>query len=1082
MASSSPRGPIGLFLRHRLAANLLMAVMILSGSWSLLKLNTQFFPNFALDFISVRVVWTGASAEDVEAGIVIPLEQELRTVDGLRNMTSTSALGIAAITLEFQASTDMTLALDQVKDVVAQQRNLPEAAEEPVITRIIRYEPIARMLVTGPTDRQELRHLVREFERQLLDRGIARIDLTGLPKEEIAIQVPTRRLLDLGMTLDDIGNRIAELSRDLPAGMAGRDDTARQLRSLEQQRTELGFAHLPLRADSLSGLVYLGDIADIERRPRDNEVLVRYRGRPAVEMVFQRTETADALEASRVLKDWLAETLPRLPPSVELHLYDQFWELILERILLLLKNGAGGLVLALGILFLFLNGRLALRVALGIPVAFTTAFLALYVMGGSINMISLFGFIMSLGMIVDNAIVVSEHAYTQYQRGMTPTQAAHSGAKRMLAPVISASLTTVAAFLPLMLVGGIIGNILFDIPLVVVCVILATLVISFLILPAHLKNSLQRVTPPSASSLRWRFERRFEQFRDHTFRTSVSAAVSHAAVTLAAAVAVLILAFGLMAGGRIGFTFFPSPEGTLINAGVSFVAGTPPQRVEAFLSHVEEALLEAERELGGNLIRTIVVHLGKGVELGGATQSPKGEQFGAILVELVSPDRREVRNTTIIRAWQAHVRLPAGIENFTVTQRQSGPPGRDLDIRITGPDPEVVKAAGLELAEVMNDHPGVYGVEDDMPFGREQLIYRLTPEGLALGLTIESLGRQLRAAFDGRLAQIFQDGLEELEVRVRLPDAERHRGATLERLAIVLPDGSSAPLGTVAELQPRQGFETLRHADGRLAIHVSGEVDRQVNNAARVRQQLAEGTLPELVERHAITWSFEGRAAEQAETIGDMRMGLLFALAMIYLVLAWVFGAYGWPLVVMAIIPFGLLGALVGHWLMGLELTILSLFGLFGLTGIVVNNSIILVSFYQSLREEGLARDVAIVEASCQRLRAVLLTSFTTIAGLVPLLFERSVQAQFLIPMAVSITFGLGVATVLVLLVIPALLAVHERWAERLGGKGTPAGAEEVVDTPVASGPRSSWPTQSRETYQVDRRRASTARGYREAQ
>ncbi|OOG25211.1 acriflavin resistance protein [Thioalkalivibrio denitrificans] len=1029
-----PRGPIGLFLRHRVAANLLVAIMLLAGSWALLKLNTQFFPNFALDFVTVRVLWTGASAEDVETGIVIPLEQDLRTVDGLREMTSTAALGVAAITLEFESGTDMSLATEQVRDLVAQQRNLPEAAEEPIVTRVIRYEPVARLLVTGPDDMRQLRPLVRDFEQQLLDRGIARIDFKGLHDEEMAVQVPMARSLDLGMSLDDIGDRIAALSRDLPAGMVGRDDTARQLRSLEQRREEIGFEHLPLRSDAEGGLIRLGDIARIERRPRDNQVSVRYLGRPAVEMQLQRTETADALHSSRILMDWIEEITPTLPPGVELHLYDQFWELIHERIMLLLKNGLGGLLLVLGILFLFLNGRLALRVALGIPVAFTAAFLVLWLLGGSINMISLFGFIMSLGIIVDNAIVVGEHAYTQYQRGMTPTQAAERGARRMFAPVISASLTTVAAFVPLMLIGGIIGNILFDIPVVVVCVILATLIISFLILPAHLKHSMEKIRPPREGSFRARFDARFEHFREHGFRRTVQYAVGHAGTTLAGAVAVLILSVGLMAGGRIGFTFFPSPEGTVVNAAANFVAGTPPQRVEAFVRQVEAALFDAEEALGGGLIRNVVVRLGSGVDQGGVA-GPTGDQFASILVELVSPDRRDVRNTDFIRAWRERVREPAGLELFSITERQTGPPGRDVDVRLTGADPDRLKLAALDLAEALNDFPGVYAVEDDMPFGREQLIYRLKPEGLALGLTIESLGRQLRAAFDGRMVQIYQEGLEEIEVRVVLPDEERHRTATLERFAVVLPDSGVAPLDTVAELLPRQGFEALRHADGRLAVSVSAEVDRTQNNAARIREQLARDVLPDLDRLYGVEYSFEGRAADQAETLGDMRTGLFFALVMIYLVLAWVFGSYGWPLVVMAIIPFGLLGALVGHWLMGLELTILSLFGLFGLTGIVVNNSIILVSFYQSLREEGMGRETAIVEASCQRLRAVVLTSFTTIAGLTPLLFERSVQAQFLIPMAVSIVFGLGVATLLVLLVIPALLAVHERLADRLSGR-----------------------------------------------
>ncbi len=1030
-------GLIQLFLDHRLAANLLVALMILGGVFALQKLNTQFFPNFELDLVSVRVVWSGATAEDVERGITDPLEQDLRTVDGLRNMTSTSALGVASITLEFEAGADMTLAIEQVKDRVDQQRNLPEAAETPIVTRVVRYEPVARLLITGLEDANELRVLGRRFERELLDRGIARVEFTGLPEEEVAIQIPAIQLYGNDLAIGDVAQRINEISRDIPAGSAGRADTARQIRSLDQRRQSYAFEDIPLRSDPELGLLRLGQIAEIERRPRDGQVSVSVDGQPALEMQLMRTETGDSLDSARILEEWLAQTRPTLPPGVQLEVIDAFWELLLERILLLLKNGAGGLFLVLGILFLFLNRHVALRVALGIPIAFTAALVVLWLVGGSINMISLFGFIMSLGIIVDNAIVVSEHAYTLHQQGQSPADAAANGARRMLAPVFSASLTTVAAFLPLMLIGGIIGNILFDIPLVVICVISATLVIAFLILPAHLKGVLSRLKPPPPGSLRARFDSGFERVRDGHFRSTVARAVDHAGITLALAIAALILAVGLAASGRIGFTFFPAPEGTVLNAGVNFVAGTPPERVTEFLTAAEQALHDADQDLGGGLIRAMVVRRGLGIDPGDGS-APRGEQFGNIQVELVSPEAREARNRDIIVAWEERIQLTPGIENFNISERQGGPPGRDLDIRLTGDNPDDLKAAALDLAELFADFAGAYAINDDTPFGREQLIYSIRPEGLAVGLTTESVGTQLRDAFDGRLAQIFQDGLEEVEVRVRLPDRERHHTETLDRLSLRLPSGALSPLDSVVRIDSRQGFETLRHADTRLAIHVSAEVDRSVNNAARIRAALEAGPLDELANRHGVSYSFEGRAADQAETFADMRVGLVLALGLMYLTLAWVFASWGWPLIVMAIIPFGILGALLGHWLMGVELTILSMFGLFGLTGIVVNNSIILVSFYQGLRDQGMALRAAIIEASCQRLRAVILTSATTIAGLTPLLFERSLQAQFLVPMAISIVFGLGVATVLVLLVIPALLRIYEERFDR-GALGSAA-------------------------------------------
>ena len=1019
------RGPIRLFLEHRLAANLLIALMLLAGAYALNQLNSQFFPDFDLDIITVQVVWSGAAAEDVEQSITDPLEQDLRTVDDLREMTSTSALGVATITLEFEPGADMSHALEQVNDRVDQQRNLPADAETPIVNQVINYEPVSRLLITGPDDPEQLRTLARQYERELLDAGIARVEFTGLTEDEMAIQVPAFNLYRLDMTLADIGAAIAGMSRDMPAGSVGRDDTARQLRSLEQARDIVSFERLVLQGDPERGRVLLGDIADIDLRPRDGEVRVRSQGTRAIEMQLMRSETGDALESARILEQWLERTRPALPPGVELQETDAFWELLSERITLLLKNGAGGLLLVLGILFLFLNRHIALRVALGIPIAFTAAFVVLWLVGGSINMMSLFGFIMSLGIIVDNAIVVSEHAYSLHQRGLSASRAARQGAQRMVGPVVAASLTTVAAFMPLMLIGGIIGNILFDIPLVVICVIVATLLIAFLILPAHLKGVMDRLEEPPAGSLRARFDRGFENLRNGPFRRAVTHAVDHSGVTLALAVGAVILAIGLAASGRIGFTFFPSPEGTVVNAGVNFVAGTPPERVEEFLIHVEQALEETDEELGGGLVRASVTRLGRGIDPGDGN-APQGDQFGNIQVELISPEARDVRNRAFIQAWRDNVREAPGIETFSIDERQAGPPGRDLEVRLTGDDPHILKDAALDVADLFDEFPGTFATQDDTPFGREQLTFRILPEGRALGLTTEQLGAQLRDAYDGHLAQIYQDGLEEVEVRVRLPDDERHATESLDRLQIRLPDGELTPLENVAELASRPGFETLRHADTRLAIEVSTEVDRSVNNAARIRAALEDGPLDAVAERHGVDWSFEGRAADQEETFADMRTGLVLALGLMYIILAWVFASWGWPLIVMAIIPFGILGALLGHWILGVELTVLSMFGLFGLTGIVVNNSIILVSFYQGLRESGLALREAIIEASCQRLRAVILTSVTTIAGLTPLLFERSVQAQFLIPMAISIVFGLAVATVLVLFVIPALLRLYE--------------------------------------------------------
>ena len=1024
-----PTGLIAAFASHPVACNLLMAIMLLGGAWALTRLNTQFFPTFDIEFVSVTVKWTGASAEDVEAAITDPIERELLGLDTVREMTSSSNRGFASISLEYEEGSDMAVALEQVKERVASIRNLPGAAEEPIIKRIINYEPVARLLVTG-RDGQNLRPIVREIERELIELGIAKIEIFGLPAEEIAIQVPSAALRELDMSLSDIARRVASSSVDLPAGSIGRDETAKQLRTLDQRRDETGFERLSLRSGDDGRFLALGDVATVERRARKGEIRTTFEGRPAVSMQLSRAETSDSLESARVLHEWLAARQGQRPPGVEVLAYDESWELIRERTMLLLKNGAGGLVLVVAVLYLFLNVRVAFWVAVGIPVSFMAALAVLWALGGSINMVSLFALIMAFGIIVDDAIVVGEDALTKRQSGAAPFVAARDGALRMLAPVLASSLTTVAAFMPLMLVGGIIGKILFDIPMVVICVIIASVIESFLILPGHLHHTFRRSEGARTGAFRRRFDRGFERFRDGAFRRLVTGAVRRPWTTLSCAVAALLLAVGLLLGDRLAFNFFPTPEGQILFASVSFAAGTPPERVERFVGHLESTLKETEAHFGEELVDIAVARLGQ-QERAGRLQGSRGDQFASVRVQLVEPDGRATRNSEFIAEWRKRIVPAPGLENLSLTEVRGGPPGRDVEVSLTGTDPGALKAAALELASVLVTVPGVSGIEDDMPFGQEQLIVRLTPQASALGLTVSEVGEQLRSAYDGRIAQIFQHEGEEIEVRVVLPDRERNDIASLENLAVALPGGGVMPLLTAIDIETRRGFDMLRHENGRLAVRVSADVDAAVTNSNAVVADMTSGPLPAIAERHGVAWSLKGRQEDQGETLADMAWGAGLALALIYLVLAFVFASYGWPLVVMSVIPFGLVGAIVGHWLMDINLTILSLFGFFGLSGIVVNDSIILVSFYKEMKRRGFPWRNSVVDAACFRLRAVLLTSLTTIGGLTPLMFETSVQAQFLIPMAVSIAFGLAFATFLVLLLVPALLTVHESVATR---------------------------------------------------
>lgn len=1036
------KGVIGFFVHHKVAANLVMLMMLLGGALALSRMNIQFFPTFALDVVSVRVVWSGASAEDVEQGITNPLEQRLRSIQGLKRMTSTSAQSVSSITLEFVEGSDPIQALDDVRQQVDEFNNFPADAEEPQVTRLERYEPVGRLLVYGDLDRDELRTLAYRYEDELLSRGIDRVSMTGLPEQQISIDVPVERLETLGLSLEQIADRVQAISRDFPAGLMGQQDSTRELRSVEQRRSPQGFETIPVIVDERTNLV-LGDIAYIHQEARDSQVTMSHKGLPAIELQLQRAEDGNSLAAAEVLDRWLTDTRPTLPPSVGLEVYDETWQLIDDRISLLIKNGFGGLVLVVILLYLFLPGRVAFWVAVGIPTAFLAAMAVLWGIGGSINMISLFGLIMALGVIVDDAIVVGEDADAHARMGEESIYASEGAAKRMVWPVLASSLTTVAAFMPLLVVGGVIGNILGDIPLVMICVLVASLLECFIVLPAHLRHafiprgkslgksggeSASETRPGPIDRIRGGFEQRFDRFRNGRFRALSRYTLEHRGITLASALALAFLAAGLLASGRLGFNFFPTPEPSILYANASFVAGTRPQTVDDFLTDLEQALTETEEALGGELILHAMTSHGSARGSAGASRT--GNELGSMLIELTPSDGRSVRNPEFIRQWRSRLALPAGLDNLNISERQSGPPGSDVNVRLTGDNAIALKRAAESLAESISTLPGVLDTEDDMPWGREQLIYQVSAYGEALGLTTNDLGRQLRSAFDGRIAQIYQDGRDEVEVRVQLPAYQRERMATLSRLSIRVPDGSFVSLSQVMNLDHQQGFQALRHADGELALEVTASLNTRISTTDEILASLEENVLPSLAKEYNLHYSFEGRSADQRETLDDMRTGLIIGLGLMYVVLAWVFASWSLPLIVLAIIPFALIGALIGHWLMGLQLTILSLFGLFGLSGIVVNNAIILVAFYNQQRSKGLDITDALNEAVVQRVRAVLLTSLTTIGGLLPLLFETSLQAQFLIPMATSIAFGLGLSTLLVLAVIPALLSCLEQFQE----------------------------------------------------
>ncbi|MBG6162439.1 multidrug efflux pump subunit AcrB [Labrenzia sp. EL_195] len=1098
------RGFLELIVRHANAANLIMAVMVLFGAYGLAKLNTQFFPTVITDRISVSISWPGASAEDVAANILEVIEPELRFIDGLDEIVSYGREGAASVQMEFIEGTNMQQALSDVEQAVSGVTTLPLDAETPVVSASTFTDGVATIALRGPFSEQALKVFARQIRDDLLARGIDKVELYGYRSPEYLVEIPERELRRLDLTIADIAGRIAGNTIDLPAGNLD-GAVERQIRALSEDRSPEAVGRIEVKSFASGEKTRVEDIGTVVRDFDSSENQGFSKGTRAIELQILRTEKTDTLKAAQIVDDYLDDVSRQLPQTLEILKYDVRADAVKGRISLLVENGLTGLVLVVAILFLFLNARIALWVAAGIPVAMMATLGIMWLMGESINMISMFALIMMLGVIVDDAIVVGEHTATRQSMGDSPDDAAVNGATTMLAPIFAASLTTIAAFLPILLVSDVLGQIMGTLPVVVVAVVIASLIECFLVLPGHLSHALgsrpgwswwrvvivagvpafflsalvaqpdisvppyldivddplrslrdtagvfvfemivvsvcfvlalalesllmalrrskQRQEDPDRPSwFRRGFDTGFNWVRDYPFRAFVAVAVHWRYATLAVAIAAMVLAVGLVRGGRVGFTFFPSPEAENLTASIFFHAGIPETEAIAGIGRIEEALKDAEagltRDNGETLVQATYATLGR-------AGNNRGDNVANITVQLSRSEDRTVRTPDIVRAWREAIPSIPGTSRIAVAERRGGPPGRDLDIRLTGASLQDLKAAAEELQEELSAFPGTSAVEDDLPFGKPELLVELTPRGRALGFTVESAARQIRNAFEGNIARRFAEGDEEVAVRVKQVFGADGTAA-LRQLSVRTPAGEFVPLTEVVNLTDAQGFSVILRRDGGTVVSVVADVDSTITSNNQIIAELSSEFLPALTQKYGLEYSFAGRAEEQSNAFSDLLTGVMMAVAGIYIILAAIFGSYSRPIVVMSIIPFGIVGAIVGHYLMGFNLTILSMIGLLGLAGILVNNSIILVARFEERLSLGEAIDTAAIGSSCDRLRAVLLTSMTTIGGLLPLMFETSLQAQFLLPMAITIVFGLATATALVLVLVPALVMIGD--------------------------------------------------------
>lgn len=1016
---------IDLFTRHRIAANLAMIMMVLAGLWAADRINTQLNPTVRSPVVFVDIHWRGASAEDVAQLVVDPIEQKLRNMDHLQEMTSTSHNGGGYVRLEYAFDANMSEVLDAVKDRIAQIRNLPADMDPLRIRRATDYEETAAVLVTSDGSLQQLAPVVRKMRRELLSAGIDRIDFEGMPDDQIAIQVPSAKLIALHTSLDRIASEVRERSSDTPAGSIGLGQGERQLRSLGQQRTAAGFRQLEVALQPGGRLTRLGDIATVQRRPKLGEPLLTKNGKVAIEMNLYRLTNHDAIKAADILHRWLERTRATLPAGMHIDVFSEAWVLLRQQLDVIFDNGLSGLLLVIATLFLFLNGRVGLWVTVGIPVSFLFGTLLYYaVFHGSINILALITFVMALGIIVDDAIVVGEDSMTLFEQGLSPMEAALGGAKRMFLPVVASSLTTLAAFVPLLITGGELGQIIETMPTVFLCVVIASLVECFLVLPGHLRHSFAHIDRNRPGRFRLWFDAKFRKLRDEYYRPLLELALRYPGATLGGAFASVVLAFSLVASGRVGVNFVSGMSIESLEANVEFSGGATQADKKKFMAELESTLNATNAEFGNKDLNGYVTEFNT-ARLN--RQRKSGSQYGSLDVAYAWQGHRNVSPQKFVDAWrQKIVRMPY-VEQLHIKVAGGANNGMpDISLVLRGHDIPTLKRASEALQHALAGYQGVSNIYDDLPYGRDQIVFSLTPSGKALGLTTEALGRQLRAAYSGRRVQVLDENDTEVDVMVMLPNKERENLASLRQFPVRTPSGQLVPLDMVATLSNRRGIDVINHNDGEMSVVVNASVDPKVNNAQKILADVRAHALKQIKAKYGLSSGLSGITRQNQEIVQTMSKGAVLTLIFIYLILAWSFGSYAWPLAVMTAIPLGLTGAILGHWIMGIDIGTMSLLAFFALTGIVVNDSIVLIDFFRRGLESGLTVKEAIREAALSRFRAVLLTSLTTVAGLVSLMFETFSLALYMVPIAVTICFGLGFATMLILLVVPSLIVMIE--------------------------------------------------------
>ena len=1030
------------FAKNTVAANLMMVIIIVAGLFSLSRIKLEVFPEFSSDMISVSVPYLGAAPEETEEGVVVRVEEAVQDLEGIKKITSTAAEGAGSVMIEVLPGFETRQLLDDVKSRVDAITTFPVETEKPIIQELLIRRQVINVAISGETDEKSLKSIGEQIRDELSDlKEISQVELAVARPYEISIEVSEEALRRYGLTFDELAQAVRMTSLDMPGGSIKASEGEILLRTKGQAYLGKEFENLILRSFADGTRLRLGDVATVVDGFADTDQSARFNGLPTVLVQIYRVGNESALEIAEIVKAYVADTQPLMPEGIELTTWQDDSKVLQDRLGLLLRNGRSGFILVFIALALFLKLRLAWWVTVGMVISFFGAFFTIPQFDVSINLLSLFAFILVLGIVVDDAIVIGENIYTHIERGEKGLKAAINGTQEVAVPVTFAILTTVAAFSPLLVVPGNTGKIFAVIPVIVISVLLFSLLEGLFILPAHLSHiDPAKDDKKSTGIKKWwqdfqtKFADRMRNFVTNYYRPALEIALRWRYLTVSIGIAIFIFSISLAATGWVKFVFFPNVDADNVVAKLRMPQGTSVVKTSAALERLEASARRLKAEYNGDsegAIKHIMTTVGEqpSSRRPGPNQGPgasASSNIGEVNLQLFPSEVRGIPSPEIARRWREITGAIPDIEELSFTSSLFSA-GEAINIQLAGANYENLQLATDELKNLIAQYPGVFDITDSFSDGKQEIKLKIKPEAEALGLTLADLARQVRQAFYGEEAQRIQRGRDDIRVMIRYPADERKSLGSLENMRVRLPGGVEIPFSSAAEATIGQGFSTISRTDRKRTISVMADVDVTKGNANEIMQDITANVLPGLLAKYrGVTYSLEGEQAEQQETMGGLARGFVFALLIIYILLAIPFRSYWQPFVVMSAIPFGIVGAIWGHLFMGMNLTILSGFGLVALTGVVVNDSLVMVDFINRARAKGHPLLIAIREAGAARFRPITLTSVTTFAGLTPLLLEKSLQAQFLIPMAISLAFGVLFATFITLVLVPSIYHIFE--------------------------------------------------------